>query len=503
MDGAVVDRPEIHLGEMEARKLRDAEAAFLSRPRVSIRLRIVGGFLAGFFLMAGAALVNLALLHKARSEARFLKAADAILFDVAEARRFEKNYFLTGKGIEQSFESAQEAVAEFEGETVTVLSVAGRENLLELGRDLYDYKTLLGQCRDLELSGGLSPAEKATLEKGLGLHGEAALKLLRDLSQQKAGAAERTLVQAQAAPFVALLLLLLLIFWMTHLLAKTITKSLDRFHEYTRRVAEGDFSPITPAKPYHDEFSDLAMATNRMLFELRAKESQAIRAGKLAAIGSLADGIAHELVNPITNVSITAEALAMERSGDPLVARLSSDIIGEAGRADSIIKSLLSFTSDEPREKKPLDLRQVAGSAAKLLDNEMAIHNVTFEQKIPSGLPAVLGSEDQLRQMFFNLFVNAIEAMEQGGTLSAAARLLEGGKICAEVSDSGRGISMENLPRVFDPFFTTKQRSKGTGLGLALVHSIARKHGGEVQIESVEGKGTTVHVCLPARKTEG
>ncbi len=499
MNGRVADKPEIHLGETEARKLRDAEAAFLSRPRVSIRLRIVGGFLAGFFLMAAAALVNLGLLHKARSEARFLKVADAILFDVAEARRFEKNYFLTGKGIEQSFASAGEAVAEFEGETVTVLGVAGRESLLELGKDLYDYRALLGQCRDLELSGGLSAADKPALEKGLGLHGEAALKLLRDLSQQKAGAAERTLIQAQAAPFVALLLLLLLIFWMTHLLARTITKSLDRFHEYTRRVAAGDFSLITPAKPYHDEFSDLAMATNRMLFELRAKESQAIRAGKLAAIGSLADGIAHELVNPITNVSITAEALSMERSADPLVAKLASDIMGETGRADSIIKSLLAFTSGEPHEKKPLDLRQVTDSAARLLENEMAIHDVTFEQNIPSGLPKVQGSEDQLRQMFFNLLVNAIEAMDQGGTLRAAARVLEGGKVCVEVSDSGRGISMENLPRVFDPFFTTKQRSKGTGLGLALVHAIARKHGGEVQIESIEGKGTTVHVCLPAK----
>ena len=498
MDGSIADRPEIHLGEKEARKLKEAEKAFLSRPRVSIRLRIVGGFLAGFFLMTAAALVNLGLLYKARSEARFLKVADSLLFDVAEARRFEKNYFLTGKGIEQSFSRAGDAVSEFEGETVTILSVAGRESLLALGRELDDYKTLLGECRDLELGGGVSQAEKTTLEKGLGLHGEAALRLLRDLSLEKAGAAERTLILAQAAPFIALLFLLLLIFWMTHLLAKTITQSLARFHEYTQRVTDGDFSPITPVKPYHDEFSDLAMATNRMLFELRAKEAQAIRAGKLAAVGSLTAGIAHELVNPLTNISITAESLAMERGGDPLVARLAADISGEAERADAIIKNLMSFTSDELAEKKPLDIRSVVAGAARLLENEMALHNVAYDENIPSGLPAVFGSEDQLRQLFFNLLMNGVEAMSEGGTLRVTARRLEGETVCVEVSDSGRGIKMVDLPHVFDPFFTTKPRSRGTGLGLTLVHAIARKHGGQVQIESIEGKGTTVHVCLPA-----
>ena len=112
--------------------------------------------------------------------------------------------------------------------------------------------------------------------------------------------------------------------------------------------------------------------------------------------------------------------------------------------------------------------------------------------------PAVFGNANQLRQVFLNLFLNAVQAMPTGGLLSVSVRSMDGDRVCVEVADGGTGIPMEDLPHIFDPFFTTKPRGKGTGLGLAMVHAIVKKHGGEIHVESIQAKGTTFQVCLPA-----
>jgi signal transduction histidine kinase len=136
-------------------------------------------------------------------------------------------------------------------------------------------------------------------------------------------------------------------------------------------------------------------------------------------------------------------------------------------------------------------------STQRLLQNEMALNNVAFECDLPPDLPQVKGAANQLRQVFLNLFINAIHAMPGGGTLRIQSNLHEEGRVCVEVRDEGEGIPPEVLPHVFDPFFTTKEPGKGTGLGLSVSLSIIKRHGGDMQVESVPGKGTTFHVCLP------
>ncbi len=298
MAGFVEDRPEYHLGRREAEELRDAERAFLNRPRVSIRMRIVVGFLLCFFLMGATALVVLAFLYHARSSIRFLAVTENLTFEIQQARRYEKDFFLYGTNLKAATAHADRAVDLLRDDTVNILDVAGEKNLSALNYHLGAYRALLQECRTLDRPGGMAPSNSTQIEKALREHGARLVSLARTLNNREAEAANRVLKFSQIVPFIFLALLLLLIFWVAHLLSRTITRSLTRFQGYTRRIAEGDFSPIRPAKPYHDEFSELALATNRMLFELRAQSAQRLRAGKLAAVGTLTTGIAHELEQP-------------------------------------------------------------------------------------------------------------------------------------------------------------------------------------------------------------
>ena len=499
MDGFVKDRPEMHLGQEQAEKLKEAERAFQNRPRVSIRMRIVAGFLLCFFLTAATALVTLAVLYEARAKVRFLQTTQDLSFEIHEARRFEKDYFLYGTGLAEAQTHAGRAVAILRAQTVNVLDVAGEENLARLDRHLGAYDGLLRECAALERGGEPEARARQAVEAGLRENGALAIELVRSLELRESSAVDRMLSLSQAVPFLFLALLLVLLFWVAHLLARTITRSLERFHGYTNRIAAGDFSPIRPAKPYRDEFSDLALATNRMLFELRSRESQAIRAGKLAAVGTFTTGIAHELINPLTNVLITSESLMEEcqTMRDDRRYRLVEEIYSEAERAADTVRGLLDYTRETRPTLEPVEPHDLVAASARLLRNEMALAGVALRDEVPEAFPPLLGDFTQLRQVLLNLLLNAVQAMPNGGAITLRAGRLEGARACLEVADEGVGIPAEELPRVFDPFFTTKERGKGTGLGLSISYAIVKRHGGEMQIESEPGRGTTVHLCLP------
>ena len=502
------DMPEYTLGEAETQRLRETERAFLSRPMLSIRLRIVAGFLLCFFLTGFTALVTLTILYQARGKLQFLRTSQDITFEVLQARRFEKDYFLYGTNLITAKEHAERALALLQASTVNVLDVAGEKNLAAMIRDLGQYDALLGQCVVLESAGldpSLEPGRKRALEEELRGPGSRVTELAWALNARESVAVNRMLTLSQAVPFAFLALLLLLIFWVAHLLAKTITKSLERFQGYTRRIAGGNFGPIQPAKPYRDEFSDMAMAVNRMLFELRAREAQVLQAGKLAAVGTFTLGVAHELCNPLNNISITTEALMdeCEERQDARGHTLLKDIYQETERANQIIFGLLDFIRQKAPGMVPVDLTEVVESARSLVENEIDIRHIRFIREIAPGLPPVQATPHEMRQVLLNLFLNAIEAMRDGGTLSVRTKRSEEGLICLEVSDEGAGIPVDILPRIFDPFFTTKPRGKGTGLGLSISYGIIKRFGGDIQVESVQGRGTTVRICLREAEQEG
>jgi len=228
-------------------------------------------------------------------------------------------------------------------------------------------------------------------------------------------------------------------------------------------------------------------------------ERQLVQADKLSSIGLLAAGVAHEVNTPLAVISTYAQMLAKQISEDEQKSKLLDKIAKQTFRASEIVNSLLSFSRTSTTEFVEVDVGKVIQETLNLVEHQL--RNSTIEVKLDTqALPPVKGNAGKLQQVFLNLFLNARDAMETGGTLAIRV-WSEGGFARIDVADSGQGIQPENLARIYDPFFTTKAARKGTGLGLSVTYGIVREHGGTIEVESRPGAGSRFRVELPlARK---
>ena len=195
-----------------------------------------------------------------------------------------------------------------------------------------------------------------------------------------------------------------------------------------------------------------------------------------------------------------AQMLAKQISGDEQKFKLLDKIAKQTFRASEIVNSLLSFSRTSPTEFVEVDLNKVVRETLTLIEHQLEKADIQVKLSLEPGLPGVKANSGKLQQVFLNLFLNARDAMESGGTL-AVRTWNEEGFARIEVADSGQGIPPEHLERIYDPFFTTKGSRKGTGLGLSVTYGIVREHGGTIRVESRPGAGARFHVELPlARK---
>jgi len=225
-------------------------------------------------------------------------------------------------------------------------------------------------------------------------------------------------------------------------------------------------------------------------------ERRLVQADKLSSIGLLAAGVAHEVNTPLAVISTYAQMLAKQISGDVEKAPLLEKIARQTFRASEIVNSLLNFSRTSPTEFAIVDLNKVARETLTLVEHQLTKGGVRFELALDPALKRIRGNPGKLQQVLLNLFLNARDAMETGGTLSVRTSD-GGGEVRLTVADTGSGIATENLPRIFDPFFTTKGARKGTGLGLSVSYGIVREHSGEIEVESRAGHGTRFVLRFP------
>ena len=233
--------------------------------------------------------------------------------------------------------------------------------------------------------------------------------------------------------------------------------------------------------------------------EVRALERTLVRAEKLATIGTLAAGVAHEVGTPLGIISGRTEQL-LERApagedGDAARKNLSS-IMAQVEKVSKTIRQLLDFARLRPIEAATVTPAQALQNAAALLDHRFRHARVTLHVDAPPHVPAISADPGQLEQVLVNLLINACDACAAGGNVWVCAGVA-GSLVSLEVRDDGVGIPPENLALVLDPFFTTKKRGEGTGLGLSVAADIVKNHGGTLEVESVAGEGTTMRVFLP------
>jgi len=309
-----------------------------------------------------------------------------------------------------------------------------------------------------------------------------------------------------------------------------VVRPVNRLLVGTRKIADGDLAQRVPVR-CGDEIGALTASFNAMAQSLAEaqnelkslneslerqveertaalKEAQAqlIQSEKLSSLGRLAASVAHEINNPLAGILTYAKLLIRihEEGGMDETARAASVrqlklVQRETERVSAIVRNLLDFARQRPLSLKPIDVNTVVEEALSLLANQIAIQGIALEKHL-SATPAVLADFGQLRQAFINIALNACDAMPKGGTLTvSSAAIRDEAMVEVRFTDTGEGIAAEHLPKILDPFFTTKE--KGTGLGLSVVYGIVERHGGNLDIRSQVGKGTTVVIRVPVAAT--
>ena len=229
--------------------------------------------------------------------------------------------------------------------------------------------------------------------------------------------------------------------------------------------------------------------------ERKRLEIQLRRAERLAELGTLASGMAHEIGTPMNVILGRAEYL-LQRTADEGMKKGLATIVTQVERITKVMNQLLAFARRRTPERRAVDFGEIVDDSLEMFQERIAQSRITVDKTIESSLPPVRADRDQLIQVLINLVMNSIPAMPEGGRLSLSLAR-EGSHVCLGLSDTGHGMPEEIRSKVFEPFFTTKDFGKGTGLGLTVVKGIIEEHGGTIAVESVVDKGTTFWIRLP------
>jgi len=281
-------------------------------------------------------------------------------------------------------------------------------------------------------------------------------------------------------------------------ISRSITRPVETLAEATEKVAQGDRSVTVPVEGT-GELAVLARSFNSMVETLRATEQQLIQSEKLASVGQLAAGVAHEINNPLGTILLFADIMRKELPREDPRHDDVKMILEEATRCKTIVSDLLNFARQNEVLAQTTDLNALLEDTIGEIGIQPVFEQVSIVTELESELPPIQADPAQLREVFVNIMTNAAEAMEGGGTLTIRTKEGEDEMVSVSFEDTGCGIPEANLSKIFTPFFTTKPIGKGTGLGLAIVYGIIKMHRGQIYVESEEGVGSTFTVTLPHR----
>jgi len=286
------------------------------------------------------------------------------------------------------------------------------------------------------------------------------------------------------------------------LASRVMTDPINRMMEVIRKVKQGRLDERIEVES-GDELGELASAFNRMTSIIKHNkdlESNLAQQGKMASLGVLSSGVAHEINNPLGVILGYAAYLEGKLAQDDPNYKYVHEIKRESKRCKKIVQELLSYARAPQPVLEATDLNALLGQIVDFSANHIQMHHVSVLKEFDPGLPQVMLDGDQLRQVAINLILNAGAAMKPGGRLVVSTRAAEEGQVSIRFADNGQGIEEEHLEKIFEPFFTT--RAKGTGLGLAISKQIIEQHHGKIRVESLLGHGTTFEVTLPVNRDD-
>jgi len=470
--------------------------------KISIRKKI---FLAFAMFMVISGLIWLRSYHSQyilNQKIQIIERKYEILNTILEARRYEKNYFLTfdRKNIDQTLSYVNTA----EDNLRSILAKYGKytlaKNLDERLIELEEYKDALENLLKMQENGHLmAPQDFIQLIQKQGR------KITSELEKivKKESEFTRDLIgKSKMIHLIALLPVFILSILVALFLIFNVDRPLKTIGNAIIKIARGDFENIPEIKT-GDEFESLVTSLNNMISELNKRNKELVQAQKLASLGRLTSGVAHELNNPLNNISTSIQILVEELEDDDFEYKKEL-LIGaekEVERSKEIVKSLLEFARERSLTLKQAYFNDLVNNAIKRVKSQVP-DNIILKAEVPDDIQATV-SPLGIERVLINLIVNAVQAMKNGGDITIKACKQESNSgLCFQVIDTGEGIPKEIIPKIFDPFFTTKEVGKGTGLGLSIIYGIIEQHGGKIKVSSEPGKGTTFTCFLPFDQPE-
>ncbi len=460
---------------------------------LNIRQKVMVGFTILVIIICSFGAVSYQYLREVERKQRFVEVADDLRDSILEARRYEKNFLLYGSAedLNENRRFTQLAIDLLEKTIPEIKDFHGVPQLTKIKLQLGDYQRLME--RTAPGRGGSSGLPVEQLRE----HGKA----LVDLSQSLVSFERERILQIVESLKTQLLSSLGMMIVAGSLLLpalfQKIVRPLREIERTTHRIAEGDFRPIA-VPDTRDETQRVVEGFNRMISELEKRQDQLLQAKKLSSLGTFTSGIAHELNNPLNNISTSCQILIEEF--DKLDAefshRMLSNIEHEVHRARDIVRALLEFARAKEFCVMPTPLFQVVDRTVKLISSQVP-PGIEISLDVPHDLLLDIDGQ-RMQQVFLNLIENALHSIEPPGQITIKAGVDPARKLALiTVEDTGKGIPEAELGRVFDPFFTTKEVGLGTGLGLSIVFGIVQKHQGSISVDSREKEGTRFTMRFP------
>ncbi len=523
---------------------------------MSLKKKIALSFFISAFIIAILAAFEYVNFIEIKKEIRYLEITDTLSRKSLQLRRHEKNYFLySPQKADEESAAVHAYIYELKGmlaqnpriDRVEQLSLRERINEYELRFTLIEAEAKKMSAAFQKVrsksptnENALSLVESTFVERPVqsadflakafhlprlhplitGLHaldadivllrktGEDILVLSKDLDKVAREKTETVIRVSQIAILVFFPLFFVVGIGMLFFIATNVVKRLMLLITVVEKTGRGSYPHLAVAVRHKnadddevglliDKFNDMEDQLALHEEEIERKNKELMQTKKLAAIGTLASGVAHELNNPLNNIYLSAQVLVRETySTCPAEAKEAvNDILGQTERVKRIVSELLEFARGKEPEFGRVDLYELISDAYRHLGSFRNTENIRFANTCDPPSIVLFADQGQLEQVFANLFANAVDAMHLKGDLMVHARQ-EASATVITVADTGRGIPRESQDKIFEPFFTTKD--KGTGLGLAIVYNIIKKHNGNIKVESEADRGTTFTITLPS-----
>jgi two-component system NtrC family sensor kinase len=465
---------------------------------MKIEHKIILSYISNIVLILLIGIFSLNNMNIVLTKLRFVEIADDLNASFLEMRISEKNYFLYEDRtaldeIENKINMTLESIGAVKKD---ITAAIGEDNLTQLKEYLKRYAAAIEHIRR-------NTSRDAMSEAKLRAEGQKLREFFKNITQIERRSVNAIILKSKQVLFISFLVILLLSIFGGRFIAKKIVASMRDIEGLAVSISEGSFKKIQDIRS-NDECASVIRAMNFMSDELKNREEEIIQSKKLASLGILTAGVAHELRNPLNNISMVAQnfiemhdSLSREQRIE-----LMNRVEEETKRIEEIVKNLLDFAKPKVANLEEADINRTVRKAVNLMQNTLNISNIELNLSLDPTVPHVFIDSHQIQQVLVNLILNAVQAMSPGGKLSIKTFAGHGDSVMIEVGDSGKGIPHEFLPYIFDPFFSTKG-VEGTGLGMSISYGIIKNHKGSIRVESTINEGTTFTIELPAYKKIG